>query len=340
LNAPALLNARAYNVSTKEWSALNSAFFSINSVPAAPGNIVISEFNYHPEEPVRVEEATVSTDRDDYEFVEFLNIGAQPIELGGVTFTDGITYTFPANTLLEAGERAVIVSNTAAFTARYGELPEGVFVGDYSGRLSNSGERVALGGSGGPLIEFTYNDEPPWPTLPDGFGHTMVLVDAGSNPDHNDPASWLPGDTLDGVPGGIDGTIELGYLSWKSVNNVSNDDADKDGDGITSFGEYGFGTLPSVPDPGALPTPSIIEVGGQDYLAITFQKSLLATDVVFQVQSTESLVTWTDGAAVVFVSETANPDGQTATVVWRSATPIEPGGTQYLRLVMNLIGGG
>jgi hypothetical protein len=340
LNAPALVNARAYNVSTKEWSALNSAFFSINSVPAAPSNIVISEFNYHPEEPVRVEEAAVSTDRDDYEFVEFLNIGAQPIELGGVAFTDGITYTFPANTLLKAGERAVIVSNTAAFTARYGELPDGVFVGDYSGRLSNDGERVALGGSGGPLIEFSYNNEPPWPTLPDGFGHTMVLVDAGSNPDHNDPASWLPGDTLDGVPGGRDGTIELGYLSWKSVNNVNNDNADKDGDGITSFGEYAFGTLPSVPDPGALPTPSIIEVGDQGYLAITFQKSLLATDVVFQVQSTESLATWTDGAAVVFVSETPNPDGQTATVVWRSVTPIEPGGTQYLRLVMNLIGGG
>ncbi|MDB4127806.1 hypothetical protein N9594_01530, partial [bacterium] len=136
------------------------------------------------------------------------------------------------------------------------------------------------------------------------------------------------------------GTIELGYLSWKSVNNVNNDNADKDGDGITSFGEYAFGTLPSVPDPGALPTPSIIEVGDQGYLAITFQKSLLATDVVFQVQSTESLATWTDGAAVVFVSETPNPDGQTATVVWRSVTPIEPGGTQYLRLVMNLIGGG
>ena len=89
-----------------------------------------------------------------------------------------------------------------------------------------------------------------------------------------------------------------------------------------------------------MPQPSIVEVDGLRYLAITFQKNLLAADVEFEVQYAETLAAWTHGAAAaVLVSETPNPDGQTATAVWRSATPLLPGGEQFLRVVMRLLGG-
>ena len=340
LTEPGLVNARALNISNGEWSALNSAFFSINSIPAAAGNFVVSEFNYHPAEPVAPEEIAVSTDRDSYEFLEILNIATQPIELGGVAFTDGITYTFPENTLLAAGARAVLVSNLEAFTARYGELPDGTFVGDYSGRLSNDGERIAIGGQGGTLIEFTYNDQAPWPTLPDGQGYTMVLVDPSSNPDHNDPASWLSGDTPNGAPGEADGTVTSGYLAWRSANNVGGDLEDDDDDGIFNLGEYGIGSLPGVPDAELLPKSSVIDVDGTQYLAITFQKNLQATDIECEVQYSTDLASWAGGGAATMVSETPNPDGQTATAVWRSATPINSEEEQFLRLEFRFQDGG
>ena len=291
-------------------------------------------------EPVAAEEIAVSTNRDSYEFIELLNIAGQPIELDGVAFTDGITYAFPPNTILDPGARAVLVSNLEAFTARYGELPADVFVGDYSSRLSNDGERVAISGPGITLLEFTYNDQLPWPTLPDGGGYTMVLVDPQSNPDHNDPASWLPGDMPGGGPGSADGTIDSGYFAWKSTNNVGADLGDDDDDGIYNLGEYGLGSLPGVPDSELLPKASVIEVDGASYLAITFRKNLLATDLIFDVRYSTDLTTWAGGAAVEFVSETPNPDGQTATAIWRSAVPISPDLDQFLRLEFRLSEGG
>ncbi|MDG1854682.1 MAG: FN3 associated domain-containing protein, partial [Verrucomicrobiales bacterium] len=64
LNDPSIVRARAYDPIKEEWSALNEAFFSIDSEPAGSDNLVISEFNYHPFNPTRPEEIEVSSDRD------------------------------------------------------------------------------------------------------------------------------------------------------------------------------------------------------------------------------------------------------------------------------------
>jgi hypothetical protein len=335
---PVLLRSRAYNSGSQEWSPLNSAFFSIDTVAANATNLVISELHYHPAEPALLQELAVSRDRDDYEFVEFLNTGTQNIDLSDVRFSDGIIFNFPQHTILTAGARAVIVRHEAAFTARYGELPEGVVVGQYSGRLSNDGEQVTLTSPEvGTLHNFIYNDQLPWPTLPDGNGYSLVLVDPSSSPEHSTPANWLPHAVVGGAPGAPDSTLTpIGYLGWKNANGISNDQGDGDGDGIVNFAEYAMGTPPRSPNSSALPRPMTVRDGGSEFLAITFQKSLLATDVTFEVQSSADLTNWITGDSITMVSETPIGNGETATATWRSTAPMTPGGSQYLRVRMSL----
>ena len=338
ISEPALLKARAYDIATGSWSPLNTAFFTVDTVPADATNVVISELHYHPAEPATPEEIAVSRDRDNYEFVELLNIGPRSIDLSDVEFSDGIAFVFPPNTVLGAGARAIVVRNEAAFTARYGELPEGLVIGQYSGRLSNDGEQVILtSNSAGDLHDFTYNDQAPWPTLPDGDGHSLVLVEPASGPDHAEPTSWLPHAKIGGAPGEDDKTIAPGsYLAWKNANGISNDGGDEDGDLIMNFAEYAMGTLPRSPDSGVLPRPMTVRVGVDDFLAITFQKSLLATDVTFEIQTSTDLSNWITGDAFTMVSEIPNGDGEIAAAIWRSTAPITSSKIQYLRVRISL----
>jgi hypothetical protein len=338
ISEPSLLKARAYDIATGSWSPLNTAFFTVDTVPADATNVVISELHYHPAEPATPEEIAVSRDRDNYEFVELLNIGPRSIDLSDVEFSDGIAFVFPPNTVLGAGARAIVVRNEAAFTARYGELPEGLVIGQYSGRLSNDGEQVILtSNSAGDLHDFTYNDQAPWPTLPDGDGHSLVLVEPASGPDHAEPTSWLPHAKIGGAPGEDDKTIAPGsYLAWKNANGISNDGGDEDGDLIMNFAEYAMGTLPRSPDSGVLPRPMTVRVGVDDFLAITFQKSLLATDVTFEIQTSTDLSNWITGDAFTMVSEIPNGDGEIAAAIWRSTAPITSSKIQYLRVRISL----
>jgi hypothetical protein len=338
ISEPSLLKARAYDIATGSWSPLNTAFFTVDTVPADATNVVISELHYHPAEPATPEEIAVSRDRDNYEFVELLNIGPRSIDLSDVEFSDGIVFVFPPNTVLGAGARAIVVRNEAAFTARYGELPEGLVIGQYSGRLSNDGEQVILtSNSAGDLHDFTYNDQAPWPTLPDGDGHSLVLVEPASGPDHAEPTSWLPHAKIGGAPGEDDNTIAPGsYLAWKNANGISNDGGDEDGDLIMNFAEYAMGTLPRSPDSGVLPRPMTVRVGVDDFLAITFQKSLLATDVTFEIQTSTDLSNWITGDAFTMVSEIPNGDGETAAAIWRGTAPITSSKIQYLRVRISL----
>ena len=187
---PTVLTSRSFDSGTGEWSALNQAFFSIDTVPAGAGNLVISEIHYRPENPGDPAELAVSSDRDDYEFIELQNIAAQTVDLSGVRFLTGISYTFPPQTLLEAGARLVLARDASAFAVRYpGVTP----FAEYSGRLSNDGETVQLlDADGGDIRHFAYNDQLPWPTAPDGDGFSLVLMRPATNPDHADPANWRP----------------------------------------------------------------------------------------------------------------------------------------------------
>ncbi|MFP6872403.1 MAG: lamin tail domain-containing protein, partial [Verrucomicrobiales bacterium] len=330
---PATLRARAYNVSTRQWSALNEAFFSVGSVPADASNLAISELHYHPSNPSRPEELTVSADRDDYEFVEFLNTGINPVDLTGVHFTDGINFTFPINTILDPDKRLVIVRDLEAFTARYGEDENVLIAGQYSGRLSNDGERLAVfSDATGDILEFSYNDQFPWPTLADGTGHSLVALGQALAEADNWGAHALSG----GAPGYPDDIVTSGYLAWKNANGINSELGDADEDGIPNLAEYGFGTNPRAKALSAMPSASVITQDGELYLAITYQKNLSADDIRIDVQSSAELGNWTNNETLITVSETVNPDEGTVILTRRMASPISPHSDTYLRVVVTL----
>ncbi|NIP97892.1 MAG: lamin tail domain-containing protein, partial [Akkermansiaceae bacterium] len=153
-------------------------------------NLRISEFMYHPPEPAG-DETAVSTNRDDFEFVELKNVGPSALDLRDVRFTKGINFEFAGSAVetLEPGAFVLVVSNLAAFEARYGTgLP---VAGEYpDDNLRNGGERLKLSfGAGIPIQEIEeYSDSHPWPESADGGGHSLVLVgvDEVLNPDHSD----------------------------------------------------------------------------------------------------------------------------------------------------------
>ncbi|MEN8870475.1 MAG: FN3 associated domain-containing protein [Akkermansiaceae bacterium] len=335
LDQPTLIRARAYNSNSGEWSALNEAFFTIDAVPADATNLVISEFHYRPANPTTPAELAVTSDRDDFEFLEFLNIGDSDLDMNDVRFSSGINFSFPDNVVLGIGKRILLVRDRAAFEARYG--PPSVQSFEYTGRLSNDGEQLLILGSGpDPVKDFTYNDQAPWPVNADGKGPTLVLIDATSNPDHTNPNNWIDSQNQGGSPGSgePDG---LNYDTWASSFDLQGAPLDDDdGDQLLNFFEFLHGSNPVDSSDAPIPVATVqaLEVDGltSDYLTLTFNKSF-GTIGTLTVEISSDLQNWSgDSSLTKVVSDIDNGNG-TSTMTVRLAAPISPEQDKiYLRL--------
>jgi hypothetical protein len=137
---------------------------------------------------------------DDLEFLELQNIGGTSLNIGGLTFTAGITFTFTNGTTLAPGQRLLLGRNPTALQAKYPGL---AVHGIYSGKLDNAGETVRLSTpTSVTVLELTYGDSAPWPVTADGMGWSLVLDDPvtgryrvssamGGSPGTADPASAI-----------------------------------------------------------------------------------------------------------------------------------------------------
>lgn len=271
IGEPTEVKARVFDGTN--WSALTEATF-YTGVPANEMNLVISEIMYNPD------------GSDDTEFIEFQNIGAETIDLSGVTFSEGLDFTFPLAMTLAPGERVVAVRDLTAFEARYGAgLPvAGVFLNDNS--LDNSGDRLTLLGENGSIIRtLRYNDKAPWPVAADGDGASLVLIDAASNPDHALPESWRASSVIDGTPGTSDGVMFTGVAT-----------ADEDNDGVNALLEFIFGT--SDTDPG--------EVGcglrSEGRTNLKFQRRAGVVGVDVQIEVSTDMISWVPGNDSMFLT--------------------------------------
>ena len=304
------LKARALNGG--EWSALTEAEFIVGT-PAAAGNLVVSEIYYNP--PGADESA---------EWIELMNISGGTIDLTDVSFS-GVTYTFPSGWLLPAGGRIVVVKDQVAFAAANNTAGITIAPGEFTASLSNSGEELAVIDSTGTvdIQRFTYSDEAPWPTGPDGGEYSLVLIAPETAPDHGVASNWRSSAAIGGSPGTTD-----------AVNFVGNPADDLDGDGLEALLEHAFGSING--DAGASPESQIVigaglfNGGTEENLTITFRRNMAADDVIITAEISSDLANW-DSLGVQYVSSIQNGDG-TETVTYRSTTPFASIAREFVRI--------
>ena len=184
------------------WSGPTTSVFVVDNVLADASNLTVTEINYHPYPPTEFElQTSDSLVAADFEFLEIANVSETPLLLQDVALTDGIQFEFPL-VELEVGEHAVVVRDEVAFRLRYGENKR--VLGEYSGRLSNSGEPIEITGQDGERISrLQYKDRGLWPSITDGFGATLVLREPSSisNQDIDKHYRWRASTEFGGSPG-------------------------------------------------------------------------------------------------------------------------------------------
>ena len=213
--------------------AINSKVECPPAPPSVPA-VVINELHYHP---------AGNTEELD-EFIELHNHSQQSVDISGWSFT-GIEFVIPEGTVLGAGAYVVVCSNADEVTNSYGIENA---LGDFTGQLSNSGERISLLDRSGEVIDVVrYSDQGLWPFEADGEGRSLekILPEA----DGADPASWAgsairPGDftrvsvvgqlgrlvlqrlllTVNGTGEFIIDNIHLGPVANPAFNMIDNGD--------------------------------------------------------------------------------------------------------------------
>ena len=289
LNSTQTIRARA--LAGSEWSGLNSAFYQVDSVPATASNLVVSALHYQPAEPVRPEETAVSLNRDDYEYIELLNVSARTVDLEGVKFTEGIVFDFAASPVrrLLPGGRVLVVKNAAAFAARHGagRPVAGEFTNGTG--LANGGERLTLTGPEGVIRSFAYDDQLPWPAEADGSGPALVLAlpgpGAASDAWHGDGRNWRVSTTAGGRPGEPDAETLAAWMAARGIADVS---GDGDGDGAGAMLEYVLGGNPGMAE--GLPLPTVRR-RADGALILTIRRRL-AAQVTWRVESSPDASSW------------------------------------------------
>ncbi len=273
-------------------------------VPPAPSDpqqwLRVTELHYHPLPPTAAELAADATlTASDFEFVELMNTSSAPLDVSGCFFDNGITFTFPANTTLAAGQRVVLSRKPSALALR-GPTLTGVF-GPYTGSLDNAGERLTLRDAfGEQIVSFVYDDNAPWPTAPDGTGPSLVLIAASLDPDQ--PENWRASTASSGNPAAGDG-----------VPFTGNPDSDSDNDGTSALMEYALGSSDSASGPFA---PLVWNPATAQ---ITLVHAAAADDAALVLESSEDLATW--GTAGFTRSSTSVLPGGQAQTSWVVSPP-------------------
>ncbi len=180
-------------LSSGTWSALNEATFAVGPVAE---KLRVTEIMCRPLESYDPNE----------EYIELKNIGTEAVNLNLVRFTNGINFTFP-DIDLAGGQYIVVVKDTVAFTARYGTTVS--IAGQYSGSLSDGGERIRVEDAvGQTILDFQYRDG--WRNITDGGGFSLTIIDQANS----DPNSWSRKDSwrASAFSGGSPGRDDAGII--------------------------------------------------------------------------------------------------------------------------------
>nr|HOD83861.1 lamin tail domain-containing protein [Phycisphaerae bacterium] len=155
----------------------------------------------------------------DTEFIELKNVGPVTLDLSGVRLTDGIDFTFPDMVLAPDGY-VVVAASIDDFADRYGT---GInLAGQYSGSLSNTGERITLqlpDPDQAAILRFDYGSA--WYPETAGGGYALVIRDETAAPaDWDNPDQWQAGAVLGGSPGRDDAGPEIGPVVINEIHHT------------------------------------------------------------------------------------------------------------------------
>jgi len=189
-----------------DWRALALPTRGQPNAPLWQPDLVINEIMYH---PITGEEAD--------EYLELHNRSAATVQVGGWRFVDGIDFALPDGASIAADGFLVVAKNRNRLLSRYPDLNPSLVYGDYSGNLSDRGERIALArpdfnvttnGTNAFYVvadEVTYRDGGRWGQWSDGGGSSLELADARA--DRRQPANWADSD-------------ETGKSTWTSMDHT------------------------------------------------------------------------------------------------------------------------
>jgi len=135
-------------------------------------NPVINEINY-----------CSSNDFDTGDWIELYNPRDSSIYLSGwyvKNESDENTFIFPVNTVIESNGYIVLCQDTSAFHSRFQDAEN--YIGNMDFSLHDEGELIRLFDASDNLIDaLTYNNDPPWPIEPAGYGATLELKKPNMN---------------------------------------------------------------------------------------------------------------------------------------------------------------
>ncbi len=335
------VKARARNNTTGEWSPITEATFTLEPQAASSSNLVIAELMYHPPTETTAEAAAGIIDADTFEFVRLTNIGSAPVDLSGVQFTVGITFNFTTGAVryVAPGASVLIVNTLSAFQTRYGRDYDSLIAGQYTGNLSNGGERLRLqAADGSALRDFTFDDVAPWPTSADGYGPSLLLLNPFSNPSPAVVANW----TVSAMPGGMPGGVAHPetFATWKNLfwaSTIASNDAfagpsaDPDRDGLSNFAEYIYGLNPTLADAVPQMGPVVETLNDEPHLTFSIRVSGGASDITVIPQVSSDLVTWSSNDATLQLLESTPGDDGRVTLKYYDTAVLTTNAKRFVR---------
>ena len=133
------------------------------------------------------------------EFVEIYNSNPWGDDISGYRLEGAIQYTFPSNTVIQAGAFLAVASAPTDLGQAYGITN---VLGPYTHSLKKPKTLRLLSPTGAILLEIPYGNMLPWPAGAAGTGHSIVL--ARPSYGEADPRAWALSEEVGGSPGGLD----------------------------------------------------------------------------------------------------------------------------------------
>jgi hypothetical protein len=143
--------------------------------------------------------------------------------------------------------------------------------------------------------------------------------------------------TYDGNGDGLPDAWQIQYFGTGFATNPNaGPNANPAGDGTDNLLKYAFGMDPTVASTALLPTTAIQNIGGTNYLTITFhERPAASSEVTYTVQISPDLVDWSSTGVVQVGSAVPDSNGITQTVTFQDSVPSASAPRRFIRVQIN-----